>query len=91
LPEIAALASMSSLPPVHPIGITHRKGRNNSPTCVPGDVGSRGNWAKEGGHTAVHPALVRLRTSTSWSLRARDFGLEIALDFALQCSPDHPG
>ncbi|HEY5375088.1 MAG TPA: alpha-1,4-glucan--maltose-1-phosphate maltosyltransferase [Polyangiaceae bacterium] len=92
LPEIAALGfDVIYLPPVHPIGITHRKGRNNSPTCVPGDVGSP--WAigaKEGGHTAVHPALGTLADFDVLVASARDFGLEIALDFALQCSPDHP-
>jgi starch synthase (maltosyl-transferring) len=92
LPEIAALGfDVIYLPPVHPIGVTHRKGRNNSPTCVPGDVGSP--WAigaKEGGHTAVHPALGTLADFDVLVASARDFGLEIALDFALQCSPDHP-
>ncbi|HEX3854509.1 MAG TPA: maltotransferase domain-containing protein, partial [Polyangiaceae bacterium] len=92
LPEIAALGfDVIYLPPVHPIGITHRKGRNNSASCVPGDVGSP--WAigaKEGGHTAVHPALGTLADFDVLVASARDFGLEIALDFALQCSPDHP-
>jgi starch synthase (maltosyl-transferring) len=92
LPEIAALGfDVIYLPPVHPIGVTHRKGRNNSPTCEPGDVGSP--WAigaKEGGHTAVHPALGTLADFDVLVASARDFGLEIALDFALQCSPDHP-
>ncbi len=76
---------------IHPIGVTHRKGRNNSPTCVPGDLGSP--WAigaKEGGHTAVHPQLGTLADFEVLVASARDFGLEIALDFALQCSPDHP-
>jgi starch synthase (maltosyl-transferring) len=92
LPEIAALGfDVIYLPPIHPIGVTHRKGKNNSPTCVPGDVGSP--WAigaKEGGHTAVHPALGTLSDFEVLVASARDFGLEIALDFALQCSPDHP-
>ncbi|MEP7048818.1 MAG: alpha-1,4-glucan--maltose-1-phosphate maltosyltransferase [Pseudomonadota bacterium] len=92
LPEIAALGfDVLYLPPIHPIGITHRKGRNNSPTCLPGDVGSP--WAiggKEGGHTAVHPELGSLADFDVLVASARDFGLEIALDFALQCSPDHP-
>jgi len=92
LPEIAALGfDVIYLPPIHPIGVTHRKGRNNSPTCVPGDVGSP--WAigaKEGGHTAVHPELGTLADFEVLVASARDFGLEIALDFALQCSPDHP-
>ncbi|MEI9941579.1 MAG: alpha-1,4-glucan--maltose-1-phosphate maltosyltransferase [Pseudomonadota bacterium] len=92
LPEIAALGfDVIYLPPIHPIGITHRKGRNNNPTCVPGDLGSP--WAiggKEGGHTAVHPQLGTLADFEVLVASARDFGLEIALDFALQCSPDHP-
>ncbi|HEY3254737.1 MAG TPA: maltotransferase domain-containing protein, partial [Polyangiaceae bacterium] len=92
LPEIAALGfDVIYLPPIHPIGVTHRKGRNNNPTCVPGDLGSP--WAigaKEGGHTAVHPQLGSLADFEVLVASARDFGLEIALDFALQCSPDHP-
>ncbi|HKO49322.1 MAG TPA: alpha-1,4-glucan--maltose-1-phosphate maltosyltransferase [Polyangiaceae bacterium] len=92
LPEIAALGfDVIYLPPIHPIGVTHRKGRNNNPTCVPGDLGSP--WAigsKEGGHTAVHPQLGTLADFEVLVASARDFGLEIALDFALQCSPDHP-
>ncbi|MEO7037627.1 MAG: alpha-1,4-glucan--maltose-1-phosphate maltosyltransferase [Polyangiaceae bacterium] len=92
LPEIAALGfDVIYLPPIHPIGVTHRKGRNNSPNCLPGDVGSP--WAiggKEGGHTAVHPELGSLADFDVLVASARDFGLEIALDFALQCSPDHP-
>ncbi|MEO8905457.1 MAG: alpha-1,4-glucan--maltose-1-phosphate maltosyltransferase [Polyangiaceae bacterium] len=92
LPEIAALGfDVIYLPPIHPIGVTHRKGRNNSPTCLPGDVGCP--WAiggKEGGHTAVHPELGSLADFDVLVASARDFGLEIALDFALQCSPDHP-
>jgi starch synthase (maltosyl-transferring) len=92
LPEIAALGfDVIYLPPIHPIGVTHRKGRNNAPTCLPGDVGSP--WAiggKEGGHTAVHPELGTLADFEVLVASARDFGIEIALDFALQCSPDHP-
>ena len=92
LPEIAAMGfDVIYLPPIHPIGVTHRKGRNNSPTCVPGEVGSP--WAiggKEGGHTAVHPELGTLADFEVLVASAKDFGLEIALDFALQCSPDHP-
>jgi starch synthase (maltosyl-transferring) len=92
LPEIAALGfDVIYLPPIHPIGETHRKGRNNSPTAEPGDVGSPwGIGSKEGGHTAVHPALGTLEDFESLVASARDLGLEIALDYALQCSPDHP-
>lgn len=92
LPEIAALGfDVLYLPPIHPIGLTHRKGRNNAPSCQPGDVGSP--WAiggKEGGHTAVHPELGSMADFEMLVAAAKDFGLEIALDFALQCSPDHP-
>ncbi|MFH1574899.1 MAG: maltotransferase domain-containing protein, partial [Acidobacteriota bacterium] len=79
------------LPPVHPIGRTHRKGRNNSLECLPEDVGSP--WAigaEEGGHKAVHPALGTLDDFQRLVEKARGLGLEIALDIALQCSPDHP-
>jgi starch synthase (maltosyl-transferring) len=92
LPEIAALGfDVIYLPPIHPIGETHRKGRNNSPKAEPGDVGSPwGIGAREGGHTAVHPALGTIDDFDELVASARDLGLEIALDFALQCSPDHP-
>ncbi|HEX3777813.1 MAG TPA: alpha-1,4-glucan--maltose-1-phosphate maltosyltransferase [Polyangiaceae bacterium] len=92
LPEIAALGfDVIYLPPIHPIGETHRKGRNNAPTCAPGDVGSP--WAiggKAGGHTSIHPELGTLADFEKLVASAKDFGIEIALDFALQCSPDHP-
>jgi len=79
------------LPPVHPIGTTHRKGRGNSLTAAPGDPGSP--WAigsPDGGHDAVHPDLGTLDDFRAFVDRARSLGLEVALDFALQCSPDHP-
>jgi starch synthase (maltosyl-transferring) len=92
LPEIAAMGfDVIYLPPIHPIGVTHRKGRNNSVTCEPHDVGSP--WAiggKEGGHDAVHPELGSIEDFDELVRAAADFGIEIALDFALQCSPDHP-
>ncbi|BDH07714.1 alpha-1,4-glucan--maltose-1-phosphate maltosyltransferase [Streptomyces seoulensis] len=79
------------LPPVHPIGTTHRKGRNNTLTATPDDVGVP--WAigsPEGGHDAIHPDLGTLDDFDHFVGRARELGLEVALDFALQCSPDHP-
>ncbi|MYW46548.1 maltotransferase domain-containing protein, partial [Streptomyces sp. SID161] len=79
------------LPPIHPIGTTHRKGRNNTLTAGPDDVGVP--WAigsPEGGHDAVHPALGTLEDFDHFVAEARALGLEVALDFALQCSPDHP-
>lgn len=92
LPEIAAMGfDVIYLPPIHPIGETARKGRNNSRTAEPGDVGSP--WAigsKHGGHTAIHPELGTEEDFIALVKSAADFGIEIALDFALQCSPDHP-
>ena len=79
------------LPPIHPIGRSHRKGRNNALTAEPGDHGSP--WAiggVEGGHDAVHPDLGTLADFDRFVTRARGLGLEVALDFAIQCSPDHP-
>ncbi|MGW7387019.1 alpha-1,4-glucan--maltose-1-phosphate maltosyltransferase [Streptomyces sp. NPDC054794] len=79
------------LPPIHPIGSTFRKGRNNTLHAGPDDVGVP--WAigsPEGGHDAVHPALGTLQDFDHFVGRARELGLEVALDFALQCSPDHP-
>ncbi len=92
IPEIAAMGfDVIYLPPIHPIGVTHRKGRNNSTVAEPGDVGSP--WAiggAEGGHTAIHPELGTLDDFRDLVTAAKDFGIEVALDFALQCSPDHP-
>jgi starch synthase (maltosyl-transferring) len=79
------------LPPIHPIGRAHRKGPNNSLSAKPGDPGSP--WAiggEEGGHTAVHPDLGTLEDFDRFVAAARRLGLEVALDFAIQCSPDHP-
>ena len=79
------------LPPIHPIGRAHRKGRNNSLTSQPGEPGSP--WAiggVEGGHDAVHPDLGTLADFDRFVARARTLQLEVALDFAIQCSPDHP-
>jgi starch synthase (maltosyl-transferring) len=78
-------------PPIHPIGRSFRKGRNNSLTAGPGDPGSP--WAignEHGGHKAVEPALGTLQDFRDLLRAARTLGLEIALDYALQCSPDHP-
>jgi starch synthase (maltosyl-transferring) len=79
------------LPPIHPIGEVNRKGRNNTLTPEPGDVGSP--WAigsKHGGHDAVHPDLGTLEDFDAFVQRANELGLEVALDFALQVAPDHP-
>jgi starch synthase (maltosyl-transferring) len=92
IPEIAAMGfEVIYLPPIHPIGTVHRKGRNNTTTAEPGDVGSP--WAigsALGGHTAVHPELGTLEDFRSLVRVCREYGIEIALDFALQCAPDHP-
>lgn len=79
------------LPPIHPIGRTHRKGPNNTENAAPTDPGSP--WAigaEEGGHKAVHPALGSLADFDRLVAKARELGLEVALDIAFQCSPDHP-
>lgn len=79
------------LPPIHPIGITNRKGKNNSTEAGPEDPGSP--WAigsKEGGHKAIHPELGTMDDFKDLIAKAKDFGIEIALDIAYQCSPDHP-
>ena len=79
------------LPPIHPIGVQHRKGRNNTLQAAPDDPGSP--WAigsAEGGHTAIHPELGTLEDFRRLIAAAREFGIEIALDFAVQCSRDHP-
>ena len=78
-------------PPIHPIGHTNRKGRNNSITCGPGDPGVP--WAigsEAGGHKAVEPALGTLADFDWLQKEVRKRGMEIALDFAINCSPDHP-
>ena len=78
-------------PPIHPIGTTARKGRNNSLKAAPGDVGSPyATGSPEGGHDALHPELGSLEDFRRLVGAARDHGLEIALDYAIQCSPDHP-
>jgi starch synthase (maltosyl-transferring) len=79
------------LPPIHPIGTSFRKGPNNSLTPGPDDPGSPwGIGAAEGGHTAIHPQLGTLDDFDHLMAAAREHGLEIALDIAFQCSPDHP-
>ncbi len=78
-------------PPIHPIGHTNRKGRNNSVTCEPGDPGVP--WAigaEAGGHKAVEPSLGTLADFDWLQKEVRKRGMEIALDFAINCSPDHP-
>jgi starch synthase (maltosyl-transferring) len=92
LPYIAGMGfDVLYLPPIHPIGRAYRKGRNNQPEAGPDDVGSP--WAIggiEGGHKSIHPQLGTLNDFRQLVETCREFGIEVALDFALQCSPDHP-
>ena len=92
LPDIAALGfDIVYLPPVHPIGETHRKGRNNAERARKGDPGSP--WAiggAAGGHDALHPDLGSDADFDAMVAAAREAGIELALDFAIQTSPDHP-
>ncbi|MCA1218018.1 alpha-1,4-glucan--maltose-1-phosphate maltosyltransferase [Streptomyces sp. 8L] len=92
LPAIAAMGfDVVYLPPIHPIGSTFRKGPNNTLSAGPEDVGVP--WAigsADGGHDAVHPDLGTIEDFDRFVRTARDLRMEIALDFALQCSPDHP-
>ena len=92
LPRFAELGfDVLYLPPVHPIGRTNRKGPNNTLTAGPDDPGSP--WAigaEEGGHTAVNPELGTLEDFEHLVAAARKQGIEVALDYAIQCSPDHP-
>jgi starch synthase (maltosyl-transferring) len=92
LPAIAEMGfDVLYLPPIHPIGRVNRKGPNNTPDAAPGDPGSP--WAigsAEGGHKAVHPALGTLDDLRHLREAAAAHGLELALDIAFQCAPDHP-
>ncbi|WP_433477728.1 alpha-1,4-glucan--maltose-1-phosphate maltosyltransferase [Spirillospora sp. CA-142024] len=92
LPAIADMGfDVIYLPPIHPIGTTHRKGPNNTLDAGPYDPGSP--WAigsQHGGHDAIHPDLGTLTDFDAFVAYAADHGLEVALDLALQCSPDHP-
>ncbi len=92
LPAVAAMGfDVVYLPPIHPVGVAFRKGPNNSLTPQPGDPGSP--WAVggvDGGHDAVHPDLGTIADFDAFVAEARALGMEIALDLALQASPDHP-
>jgi len=92
LPYVAELGfNVVYLPPIHPVGRTHRKGKNNRPAAEPGDVGSP--WAigaEEGGHKSINPDLGTLSDFDRVIARTRELGMEIAIDMAFQCSPDHP-
>jgi starch synthase (maltosyl-transferring) len=92
LPYVAGMGfDVLYLPPIHPIGTTKRKGRNNALAAAPGDPGSP--WAigsAQGGHKSIHPALGTPADFRHLVTAAREQGLEVALDIAFQCSPDHP-
>jgi starch synthase (maltosyl-transferring) len=92
LPEIARMGfDTLYLPPIHPIGKTNRKGRNNSLEVRPDDVGSP--WAigaDEGGHKSVHPQLGTVEDFEGLITNAKEHGIDVAMDLAFQCSPDHP-
>jgi starch synthase (maltosyl-transferring) len=92
LPAIRAMGfDVLYFPPIHPIGRKNRKGRNNSLTAAPDDPGSPyAIGAAEGGHDAIHPELGTLDDFGTLVAAAQEHGLELALDFAVQCSPDHP-
>jgi starch synthase (maltosyl-transferring) len=92
LPAIAAMGfDTLYFTPIHPIGTTHRKGRNNSLTPAPDDPGSPyAIGSDEGGHDAIHAELGTLQDFRHLRDEAARHGLELALDFAIQCSPDHP-
>jgi len=92
LPAVAGMGfDIVYLPPIHPVGKVNRKGPNNTLTPGPSDPGSP--WAigsDEGGHDAIHPDLGTFEDFDAFVAAARENGLEVALDFALQCAPDHP-
>lgn len=92
LPDIAAMNfDVLYFPPIHPIGTANRKGKNNALKAGPGDPGSPYAIGGEaGGHDAVHPELGTLDDFRRMVAAAKGYGLDIALDFAIQCSPDHP-
>ena len=92
LPAIRAMGfDVLYLPPIHPIGLAHRKGPNNTLQALDGDPGSPyAIGGAEGGHEAVHPQLGGIEAFRRLRGAAEDHGLELALDFAIQCSPDHP-
>jgi starch synthase (maltosyl-transferring) len=92
LPYIAEMGfDVLYLPPIHPIGHTNRKGKNNAVTTRQSDPGTP--WAigaEEGGHKAINPQLGTMEDFRHLAIKAQEYGIEIALDIAFQCSPDHP-
>jgi starch synthase (maltosyl-transferring) len=92
VPDIATMGfDVLYLTPIHPIGRTRRKGRNNSPVAVEGDPGCPyAIGASEGGHDTLHPELGTIEDFRALVATCLEYGIELALDFAVQCSPDHP-
>lgn len=92
LPDVGAMGfDVIYFTPIHPIGMTNRKGRNNAVTAAEGDPGSfYAIGAAEGGHDAVHPELGKLEDFREFVAACQSLDIEVALDFAVQCSPDHP-
>jgi len=92
LPYIAEMGfDVLYLPPIHPIGTTFRKGKNNTTVAEPNDVGVPwGIGSLEGGHKAIHPKLGTIQDFREFVAKAAEYKIEISLDLAYQCSPDHP-
>ena len=92
LPRVANMGfDTLYFPPIHPIGEVNRKGKNNATNALPGDVGSPwGIGSKHGGHKATHPELGTIDDFRSLVKKAKDLGIEVAMDYALQAAPDHP-
>ncbi|MEL1244640.1 alpha-1,4-glucan--maltose-1-phosphate maltosyltransferase [Flavobacterium sp. DGU11] len=92
LPRVAAMGfDTLYFPPIHPIGEVNRKGKNNATTAQPGDVGSPwGIGSQYGGHKSTHPDLGTIDEFKSLVNAAKEQGIEVAMDFALQAAPDHP-
>jgi starch synthase (maltosyl-transferring) len=92
LPRVASMGfDTLYFPPIHPIGEVNRKGKNNATNAEPGDVGSPwGIGSQYGGHKSIHPELGTIEDFKSLVKKAKDLGIEVAMDYALQAAPDHP-
>lgn len=92
LPRVASMGfDTLYFPPIHPIGEENRKGKNNATNAEPGDVGSPwGIGSKYGGHKSTHPELGSIEDFKSLVKKAKELGIEVAMDYALQAAPDHP-
>ncbi|HEX8575092.1 MAG TPA: alpha-1,4-glucan--maltose-1-phosphate maltosyltransferase [Flavobacterium sp.] len=92
LPRVAAMGfDTLYFPPIHPIGEVNRKGKNNATNAAPGDVGSPwGIGSQYGGHKSTHPELGTIEDFKQLVTKAKELGIEIAMDYALQAAPDHP-